>query len=61
MDMFPQKMRSNLSPEEIKEFLEGNEGAAKKLDVGAEQAMLLPFKLRLEPDDIVLGVVEFML
>ena len=50
-----QKILRNLTPEEIQEFLEGNELAAKKADYGADKAMLMPFRLILQPEDINIG------
>ena len=56
-----QKVLRNLTPEEIKEFLEGNECVAVGLENGVEQAMLLPFRMILQPDDIIIGEANFTL
>ena len=48
-------MLRNLTPEEIQEFLEGNENVAVELEAGMEQAMLLPFRMILAPDDVIVG------
>ena len=50
-----QRNLRDLTPEEIREFIEGDSSAASLAPDGMDRAMMLPYKVILPPDGIAVG------